>query len=188
METMDVTSRISRRCCRRVRSAGICRSAERLRSHGTTGRAPGRRARRGWGSGELRPQCPRRPAVTGDAGPWLGSRIVRTRWAMSVRPATARSSATSSGSSKVPERTPTIVGRSVDRRVRTECVDVPALGAAGLVDDAPADASSRCPMERTDVESACMSLYAPRCTAICDRSWHLSCVSSARSTVREAHA
>lgn len=76
----------------------------------------------------------------------------------------------------------------MDLRAVGESADVPALGAAGLVDDASADMSSRCPIERTNVESARMSLYAPRCAAICDRSWHPSCVSQARSTAREASA
>ncbi len=83
-----------------------------------------------------------------------GSRIVRIRWAMSARAATARSSATRFGSSTVPERSPTTVRPSVD----------------------------------LDVESARMSLYAPRCAAIRDRSWRPSCVSPARPTVREVQA
>ena len=89
---------------------------------------------------------------------------------MSVRPATARSSATGFGSSIVPERSPTILGPSVDHRACAASADVPALDAAGPVDDASADVSSRCPMERTEGDSARMSLYAPRCAAICDRS------------------
>ena len=115
-------------------------------------------------------QRPCRPAAAGDFVRWPGSRIVSTRWAMSVRAATARSAATSFGSSTVPERTPTILGLSVD----------------------------------VDTESARMSLYAPRCAAICDRSCRRRsssaigampssredrppCVSRARSTAQEAH-
>jgi hypothetical protein len=89
---------------------------------------------------------------------------------MSVRVAIARSSAISSGSSRVPKRSPTIAELSVDLLVDGESADVPALGAAGPVDDVSAEARSRCPADRTDVEPARMSLYAPRCAAFRDRS------------------
>jgi hypothetical protein len=76
----------------------------------------------------------------------------------------------------------------VDPRACVASADMPAVGAAGLVADASADVPARCPMDRTDVESARMSLYAPRCAAICDRSRHPSCVPPGRSTAGEAHA
>lgn len=79
-----------------------------------------------------------------------------------MRAANVRSPDTSSGSSTAPEWTPTIVGFSVGHQACAASTDVPALGAAGPVDDATADMSSRCPIERMEVESALMSLYAPR--------------------------
>lgn len=88
---------------------------------------------------------------------------------MSVRAATARSSATKSGSSTVPERTPTIVGPSLDLWAFLESANVRALGAAGLVGDASAEVQPTFPDERTEGESARMFLYAPCCAATCDR-------------------
>lgn len=83
---------------------------------------------------------------------------------MSVRAATARRSATSSGSSTVPERAPTTAGPSVDRRACPEAADVSALGAAEPVDGLPVEARSRCPVERTDLEVARMpSVRTPLC-------------------------
>jgi hypothetical protein len=101
---------------------------------------------------------------------------------MSVRAATARNVATSFGSSKVPERSPTIVRPSVDLRACVESAEVPALGTVGPVDDSPSEARSRWPTERTDTESARMSLYAPRCAAMCDRSRHRRASSAAGTT------
>jgi hypothetical protein len=89
---------------------------------------------------------------------------------MSVRAATARNVTTSFGSSTVPERIPTIAELSVDLRAASESADVPALGAAGPVDDAPAEARFRCLADRTDVELVRMSVYAPRCAETRDTS------------------
>lgn len=71
---------------------------------------------------------------------------------MSVRAATARSSATSSGSSWVPERTPTIVSASVGCRAAAESADVRALGAAGPVEDGSTVARPMGAAKRTDLE------------------------------------
>jgi hypothetical protein len=83
---------------------------------------------------------------------------------MSVRAATARSSATNCGSSKVAERSPMIVGTSVDLWACVESADVPALGTAGTVDDASAEARSRCPADRNGCRvGAHVSVRTPLC-------------------------